>query len=134
MLLIASLASSGIYASSHGSGMFPGVFISEKDCWVPHGNSRPVLRDQVFWERAQWPKSSREAGGEDHGHRCPAPVGLKRSHSGSKVFLSARSAPGTWSGDVHKAALGCLPASGPDRNLLFHISAPSLAPLELILC
>ena len=70
--------------------MFPGVFISEKDCWVPHGNSRPVLRDQVFWERAHWQKSSGEAGGEGCGHRCPAPVGLKWSHSGSKVFLSAR--------------------------------------------
>lgn len=90
---IASLASSGIYASSHGSGLFPGVFISEKDCWVPHGDSRPVLRDQVFWERAHWQKSSREAEGEGRGHRWPAPAGLKRSRSGSNVFLSASLPP-----------------------------------------
>ena len=73
--------------------MFPGVFISEKDCWGPHGGSRPVLRDQVLGEKAHWQKLSGEAGGEGCGHRCPAPVGPKQSRPGSKVFLSARSAP-----------------------------------------
>ena len=125
-LLIASLASSGIYASSHGAGMFPGVFISEKDCWGPHGGSRPVLRDQVFGEKVQVERRSWRRG---LWPQMPCPGGSEAVSPGLKgVPVCQVCPPGTWSGDVRKAALGCLPTSGPDRNLLFHVSAPSLAP------
>ena len=92
-LIIASLASSDIYASSQGSGMFLGLSISENDCWVANGGCRLVLKDQVLWERAHWQRLSGEAGGEGCGHRWPVPLAPRQSRSGSKVLLSARSAP-----------------------------------------
>lgn len=109
-LIIASPASSDMHASSHGSGMFLGPSTPENNiCWVANGGSRLVLKDQVLWERAHWQRLGGEAGGEGCGHRGPVPLAPRQSRSGSKMLLSARSAPRyTWSGDVRKAGLGCL--------------------------
>lgn len=98
--------------------MFLGVTISEKDFRVAYLGKSPLAgAEQRGWGRGLWPQ-------------MPCPVGSQAVLLGLKGTLSARPAPGTWPGDVRKAGLGCLPTSGPNKNLLFQVSGPALAPVN----
>lgn len=86
---------------------------------------------QGSWEEAPLARAEKRSWGREGWPQMPCAVGPQ----GRKPYSWLKGTPvcwvcppGTWSGDVHRAGLGCLPTSGPERNLLFHIPAPALAP------